>query len=257
MPLAPILKLFLLFLQKSKFVKIKSILLFTLLCFSKIVFGQSIIKEIKGQISAGSTAVAAVTVVNTNTNSTQISDKNGSFSIEVSEGDVLIISAVQLETLRKTITKQDLELTFLKIEMASKSIFLKEVVVKKSEITAESLGIISGNIKRYTPAERKLYTATSTPVDALLNAISGRTAMLKKELVVEKKEILLAKTEYLFEDKYYTQTLKIPQDYIKGFQYYCIEDSDFVKAVESKNKTLIMFRIIPLAQKYIALINTK
>jgi hypothetical protein len=42
--------------------------------------------------------------------------------------------------------------------------------------------------KKYTPAERKLYTATSGGgIDGLLNTISGRKAMLKKEIIVEKK----------------------------------------------------------------------
>jgi hypothetical protein len=45
---------------------------------------------------------------------------------------------------------------------------------------------------------------------------------------VEKKERLMYRLEYLFGDKYYVETLKIPQDYIRGFQYYCIEDIDFV-----------------------------
>jgi hypothetical protein len=43
-------------------------------------------------------------------------------------------------------------------------------------------GIISyGQKKVYTPAERKLYTATSGGIDGLLNTISGRKAMLKKK----------------------------------------------------------------------------
>jgi hypothetical protein len=42
--------------------------------------------------------------------------------------------------------------------------------------------------------------------------------------------------EYLFGDKYYVETLKIPQDYIRGFQYYCIEDIDFVAAVSKRTR---------------------
>jgi hypothetical protein len=47
--------------------------------------------------------------------------------------------------------------------------------------------------------------------------------------------------EYLFEESYLCGDLKIPVDYIKGFQYYCIEDAEFITAMESKNKTLCMF----------------
>jgi hypothetical protein len=243
-----------LFLQKNLSVKINYTLYFILLFVSKITFGQSVIKEIRGRITAELASVEAVTIENTNNNSIVISDKKGMFLLDVSEGDILIFSAVNLEILRKKITKLDLNSDFMKVEMTPKSIFLREVIIKAPEITAENQGIIPYGQKKYTPAERKLYTATSTSVDALLNAISGRTAMLKKGIIIEKKEMLLAKMQYLFEDKYYTETLKIPEDYIKGFQYYCIDDADFAKALKSKNKTLIMFKIIPLAQKYLDII---
>jgi hypothetical protein len=235
-------------------VRINYTLFFVLLFVSKITFGQGISKEIHGKIKADSTSVEAITIENTTHKAIAISDKNGNFSLAVTEGDILIFSAVNLETLRKKITKLDFNSDFIKVEMIPKSIFLREVIIKTPEITAENQGIIPHNIKRYTPAERKLYTATSTSIDALLNAISGRTAMLKKGILIEKKEMLLAKMEYLFEDKYYTETLRIPQDYIRGFQYFCIDDVDFAKTLKSKNKTMMMFLIVPLAQKYLAII---
>jgi hypothetical protein len=247
-----------LFLQKNLSVKINYTLFFVLLFVSKITFGQSVIKEIRGRITAELASVEAINIENTNNNSIVISDKKGFFLLDVSEGDILTFSAVNLETLRKKITKLDLNSDFMKVEMTPKSIFLREVIIKAPEITAENQGIIPYGQKKYTPAERKLYTATSgggiLPLDPIINAISGRTAMLKKGIIIEKKEMLLAKMQYLFEDKYYTETLKIPEDYIRGFQYYCIDDADFAKALKSKNKTLIMFKIIPLAQKYLDII---
>ena len=135
--------------------------------------------------------------------------------------------------------------------MIPKSIILKEVVVNESSITAESLGIIPYGQKKYTPAERKLYTATSGGgIDGLLNSISGRKAMLKKDIIVEKKQQLLVRIDGLFEDKYYTETLKIPSDYIKGFQYYCIDDVPFANALRAKNKTMLFFLIVKLAENY-------
>jgi hypothetical protein len=87
--------------------------------------------------------------------------------------------------------------------------------------------------------------------------ISGRTAMLKKEIEVEKKYNLLAKIDALFEEEYYINTLKIPGDYIKGFQFYCIEDEKLATALQSKNKTMTMFLIVPLAEKYNDLMDFK
>jgi hypothetical protein len=138
------------------------------------------------------------------------------------------------------------------IKMIAKTTELKEVIVNKHpEINAVSLGISPRGIKKYTPAERRLFTANSTPGDALLNLLSGRTAMLKKEIEVEKKIRLLAIIDALYKDEsYFTQTLKIPTDYIKAFQYYCIEDKLFAETLKTKNKTKIEYLIIPLAAKF-------
>ena len=102
-----------------------------------------------------------------------------------------------------------------------------------------------------------MYTAQSSGGDKLLNAISGRTAMLKKEVAIEKKEGLLKKMEYLFDDNYYTERLKISVEDIKGFQYYCIEDAEFAVSLSSKNKTMSMFLITDLARKYLKILENE
>lgn len=236
--------------------KIKNTLLFIVFLFAQVVFAQTDnIKEIRGKIIADSVAVDRITIENVTTDKTAFSDVKGFFTIAVKEGDVLIFTAVNLEGLRRKIIEQDLLQEIITVVMIPKSIILKEVIVNESSITAESLGIIPYGQKKYTPAERKLYTATSgNGIDGLLNAISGRKAMLKKEIVIEKKEQLLARIEVLFEDKYYIETLKIPTDYIKGFHYYCIDDIAFANALRSKNKTMVMFLIVRLSENYNALI---
>ena len=232
--------------------KIKIILQSILFLLVQITFAQTEeIQQIRGKIIADSVGVDRVNIVNTTIEKATVSDVSGSFIIPVKVGDILVFSAVNLETLRKKINQQDILQGNFTVLMIPKSIILKEVVVNESTISAESLGIIPYDQKKYTPAERKLYTATSGGgIDGLLNSISGRKAMLKKEIIVEKKEQLLARIAVLFEDKYYIETLKIPSDYIKGFQYYCIDDIPFANALRAKNKVLIMFLIVKLAQNY-------
>jgi len=236
----------------------KALILF-FLWITQISFGQTTgAKEILGQIFEQSTSVEGVNIINNTTQVTTVSDANGMFSIVVKEGDVLVFSSVNLEPLQRRITAEDLKLASLQIKMAAKEIELKEVVVNENaNITAENLGIISRDQKKYTPAERKVYTATSTPGDMLLNAISGRTAMLKKEVAVEKKEALFKKMEYLFEENYYTERLKISAEDIKGFQLYCIDDAEFAVSLSSKNKTMSMFLITELARKYLKILENE
>ncbi|EIA09072.1 hypothetical protein [Flavobacterium frigoris] len=230
--------------------------LFFICLLSQVIFGQ-VAGEIKirGIIDTDSTSVEGVNIINLTTDQSTSSNYEGVFYLLVKEGDLLAFSAVNLVTLRKRLTKADIIKNDIAIKMQPNSIPLKEVVVNAdSQINAENSGIVPYNQKKYTAAERKLYTARSGLLDRPLNWMSGRTAMLKKEVVVENKQRLMNRLEYLFGDRYYVETLKIPEDYIKGFQYYCIDDIDFVAALNAKNKTLSMFLIIILAEKYTKII---
>ena len=240
--------------------KILLLFLFTQVTFCQ-TFGE---KLLHGKIVVESGTVGGVTIINLVNEKTAISDGNGDFFILAKAEDLLVFSAVNLEYYRRIIENEDLKPDVLNIKMVAKITELEEVIVNKHpEINAVSLGISPKGIKKYTPAERRLKTAGdfkpiqllgilggSLPVDPILNAISGRTAMLKKELEVEKKERLLAYIGALFDDEYYTQTLKIPANYIKGFQYYCIEKEEFATSLRSKNKATIKLLIVPLAKKY-------
>lgn len=229
------------------------------MCFVQICFGQNGNgKVISGQIFEQSTPIGGVNIINNDTQIATVSDNDGRFSISVKEGDVLVFSAVNLDPVKRRITIADLSLSLLSIKMTAKEIELKEVVVNDNYgITAENLGIVPHGQKTYTPAERKVYTATSTSVDKILNGISGRTAMLKKEINVEKKEMLFRKIEYLFEENYYTERLKIPVNDIKGFQLFCADDTEFAVSLNTKNKTMSMFLITDLARKYLIILENE
>jgi len=241
-------------------VRINRILQITLFLLTvQIGFGQNnTSKEITGQIFEQSSNVEGVNIINNTTQVTAVSNAAGVFTIVVREGDVLVFSAVNLEPFKRRITFEDLKSASVIIKMSAKEIELKEVIVNDNGgITAENLGVIPYGQKKYTPAERKVYTATSTPGDMLLNAISGRTAMLKKEVNVEKKEMLFRKIEYLFDENYYTERLKIPVADIKGFQLYCVDDPEFAVSLDTKNKTMSMFLITDLARKYLTILENE
>jgi hypothetical protein len=224
---------------------------FFILLFQFVAGQSSVSKKINGKISVDSTAVSGVNIRNLATEEVVSSDKNGLFFLFAKEGDILVFSAVNLLTLRRAVIKQDFRAVLVPIHMAFESIQLKEVVVdQNTQINAVNLGIISSDQKKYSPAERKLYTAKSGLLDPVLNWISGRKAMMKKEVAVEYKEQMLVKLGYLFLPEYYTETLKIPEEYVRGFQYYCVEDADLVASINDRNKTLSQFLIIILAKRY-------
>lgn len=211
---------------------------------------------IHGKITAGGASVEGVNVVNLVTEKAVKTSKDGDFYIYAKVDDLLVITAVNLEVKRKLIEESDLKAEIVNIDMVPKMTALKEVKVNENaNINAVSLGIVPKGQKKYTPAERRLYTARSGILDRPLNWMSGRTAMIKKEIIVEKKERLLVKLDGVFDEQFYTEEMMIPAEYVKGFKYYLIEDSDFTNALLAKNKTLMRYLIPRLAVNYNQIIN--
>jgi hypothetical protein len=207
-------------------------------------------KLLHGKIVADSASVFGIDVVNLGNEKITVTNNKGEFSILAKADDILVFSSMTLEMKRMLVDEDDLKSETVTIYMTPKINELNEVIVKKN--AAEGISIIPGQ-KHYTPAERKLYTATTGLLDAPLNWLSGRTEMLKKEVIVERKERMLYKVGVLYDDKYYIQTLKIPEIYIDDFQRYIIEDKEFAAALKVKNRTMMLFLISKLAVNYNAI----
>lgn len=230
-------------------------------------FGFAQKSELKGKIMGSNIDLEGIYIINLNSNNATTSQSGGYFTIQARENDTLQFSAVHIKGRKVILKSSDVaaDLFFVNLELASYN--LNEVVINQNNINAVSMGILSAPAKKYTPAERRLYTATgggntyglNTKVsfDGILNSISGRTTMLKKEVAVERKEYTIRKLNEWFEDNFYIERLKIPADYIKGFQYYLAENPEFESAVKSKNKTLAVFIMGEVATSYLKVINEK
>ena len=216
----------------------------------------------RGKVNADMTNLEGIYVINLNTENAAITDAKGFFTINAKVGDSLLLSSVQFKSVTKAITSEDLSSLFF-VTMHPIMNELKEVIVRRyPNISAEALGIIPYGIKKYTPAERKLATASSGSLnpmglDPLLNYFSGRTAMLKKELEVEKKETFLAQLEAMFDQNHLVNTLHIPSIYVKGFLYFAVENPKFTRVLETKNHTSIEFLLAELARQYLEIVVPK
>jgi hypothetical protein len=221
--------------------------------------------KLSGKVSADFSASEGFYVINLKTEQAVITDSQGCFSIEANVGDTLLFSALQFRGVRVALTASDFENKLLLVEMKPIMNQLDEVVIRRYDnINAVSLGIIPSSQRRYSAAERKLKTATglnptatagsmtggSVSVDPLLNLISGRTAMLKKELKVEKKQFYLKQLDNMFDENHFVNKLNIPLVYIKGFEYYAVENEKFTKILSSKNLISTEFLLAELATKY-------
>lgn len=228
----------------------RSSLLFILVFIAQCAFSQQE-KTISGKVVVKDAMVGDIHVINLTNDKETLTNSKGEFSILVRPDDLLVFSAGHLDYMRKIVEQEDYDSGILKVEMTSKVNKLDEVVVKNySNVNAVALGILSKPAKSYTPAERRLYGATSSPIDALINLLTGRTKILEDGVEIEKKEFLLEQLDGLYTDEFYLQELGIEKEKIKGFHYYLVEDSRFGEALDAKNKTLATFLIIEIAQKY-------
>ena len=219
--------------------------------------------QLYGKVTADVSVLEGIYVINKKTQKASVTNQEGNFSIQAAVGDTLLFSASQFKETKLLLTQDHFAQGILYVKVTPLMNQLREVIVRNG-INGVSLGIVPKGQKIYTPAERKLYTAThlnasanvgsmmggSISADPLLNWFSGRTKMLKKELEVEKKESYLRQLENLFATDYFVSTLKIPAEYVKEFQYYSIENERFVTVLKSKNVTMTTFLIGDLATKY-------
>lgn len=216
-------------------------------------FAQNADRPLFGKIVSDGRPVAGVDIVNLVNEKSVLTDQKGEFRIAASEDDLLIISHPEYEYLRHSVDATDFEETPMVITLTKKAIELEETVVNAyAHINAVSLGILSKPAKSYTPAERRLYGAQSGPLDAVLNMLSGKTDMLKKEVEVEKKERLLERLSKLFEDDtYYVENLKIAPDRVSAFKYFAADDLELAKVIHEKNLDLIKFHLGRVAESFL------
>jgi hypothetical protein len=224
---------------------------------------------INGKITSNTSDLDGVYVINAQTEATTTTDASGAFSIMAKPQDVLVFSSVGFKEKRITLVSENFSDLNFSVKLSMVMHQLEEVIVKRYDnINAVSLGIVPSGQKHYTEAERKLHTATalnptanaggmvggSISADPLLNFFSGRTAMLKKEVEVEKKEFFMKLLEKMFTWEHFVERLKIPAEYVKGFEYYAVENDKFTKILNTKNKTSTEFLLGELAVKYKELI---
>jgi hypothetical protein len=223
---------------------------------------------LRGKITCPIKELSEVNITNLRSETLTTSNENGNYTMFVKVGDTLQFKSLQIETAKIVISENDLAKSLLVTNLVPKTISLAEVEIKDySHINAVSLGILEKPAKKYTPAERRLRTAEEfhwyspllipfggMSVDGILNAISGRTTMLRKELEIERKEKMMVKIENQFKQDYFTENLKIPTENVKGFLYYIVDDAKLLTHINEKNEGMAKFRMSELATDYLIML---
>ncbi len=221
-------------------------------------------KLLKGSVTAKSGDVTGVTVQNLTSRRATITDLEGNFAIRATTGDTLVFSAVQFK--RKTVPVTDalFATAFVVVPMEEFVNKLKEVVVQpyglsgdlgkdldglglQQSVSAESLGLPNAGKPHPTQSERLLAEAkggawslgagavgagTGVPINPIINAITGRTKMLKNRVKIDRT---YAKTQHVrrsFTDSIFEVEFHIPKNRIDDFMYFCEVDNNFQDLVQ-------------------------
>lgn len=215
---------------------------------------------LNGKVTSNFDDLEGIYVINRNTEVTVTTKRGGYFRIEAAVNDTLVVSALQFVAKDVVVAASDFSEDLLLVPLQTRHRELSEVIITHySHINSVSLGLVKADQKQYTPAGRKLATASSfrqnpLGLDPLMNAFSGRTAMLRKAQETEEKETLMDKIYYLYTEEDIVAKLKIPLEYVRGFVFYVVENKYLTKAINEKNTDMARFMMSGLAEKYLSLL---
>ncbi len=227
-----------------------------LLLFSSSLAAQQLFStKLNGKLYSIDGDVSGVHIQNITAKRATISNADGFFSITANVNDTIVFSAVQFKKKTLVVTKELVAQSLVQIQVEDTLTELEEVVVTPYNLTGDitkdlnlisidpvvtssTLGLPNAYVKPMKKAERELYAATANPYmsfDPLINAISGRTKMLKKRVARNK---LYAKTEQVrafYADSLFRIDLKIPADKIDDLLYFCEVDTIFQQIVATND----------------------
>lgn len=218
---------------------------------------QTFSKKIEGKVYSKNGDVAATHVLNTTLNKATITDIEGDFSINASVNDTIVFSAVQFKKKQMVVTQDILaqKITYILLEELVNE--LDEVVVKpfylsgnigndlktlaiEPVVTASTLGLPNAYVIPPTKAEREMFEAKSggglVPINPIINAITGRTKMLKERVARNSKYARTQRVRAFYVDSIYVKELNIPLNKIDDFMFFCEVDTTFSSLVKTHDK---------------------
>jgi hypothetical protein len=215
---------------------------------------------LEGKVQGTDKDLADVYVMNLTAKKATITDAHGYFSIVAHLNDTLVFTALQYKRKELVVSLEMLSSKNITVPLEDAITQLDEVVVMPYNLTgdmgrdlrslnvgpittASTLGLPNAYVKPPTKAERELFEATTgggiIPLNPILNAISGRTKMLKQRIARDEKYGRTQRVRDFYADSLYTKRLQIPQDKIEDFMYFCEVDPQFGVVVDTHDRLKI------------------
>src|SRR5690606_2426196 len=203
-----------------------------------------------------------------------LKDRKGYIPIPNELNDILLFSIIQFKKKEIKIDAKILKNGSLDVLLEKQVVELEEVILTLGNLTgsleediqnieiepavsSKTLSLPNAGANVMTQSERRLYTArtwdfrgAAVKIDPLINAISGRTKMLRNRVKLENKTVKYNKVFENYDDSLIAIKLKIPVEKIYNFYYYCEMDSTFDSIINLNNKGLMWMFIIKKSEEY-------
>lgn len=235
------------------------LLCFIVLCSVQFTLAQSV--EITGTVESKAD-VENIHVINKTAQKFTITDKLGSFKIPAKLNDTLSFSSVQHKPRTIVVSKEILALKSVTVTLEEQVNALNQVTVGKvlSGDLTKDIGNVEGETpvnfydvgipgykgKLATQSERRLNEATTgggfIPLNPILNAISGRTKMLKERIEHERKDALITKIRQRFSESLFG-IYDLDEEFRMDFFYFCEMDENFEEKC-SGTSDLVVFEFL-------------
>ncbi len=215
-----------------------------LLFVGSMVYSQDI-TSLNGKIIAPSLDGTAINILNLTQESGTTNLPSGEFEIAVRPGDTLLFSSLIFNDLEVKITAEILEKGYLEVTLTEKLNELNEVMISNINLSGNLRNDLS-NIPTFnqadvgfplkrtlSPLERKLHRIRSTALSSAYNFLSGKTKDLKEYEKIEKLQKVIKEGVQAVPKTFFTEHLEIPAEHIINFVYFCAENPNFYKLLES------------------------
>lgn len=225
---------------------------------------------LRGQVVYRNVAVPNQNVINVQTETATITNEKGEFGISVQVGDELVFTAVNYQMMVVKITPEILDNKRLVVEVNEKVTELDEVVVspedqeKFLQVTNKELMLKSYEYEtdRGTEVENISLSRADRGMKDGLNFVNIFKALLMATKgdgdKVEREPLKVSEVlRQVYDDEFFVVDLKLPQDKIDDFLFYCDSQLPGRELLQKRNEFQLIDFLVTQSKGYLETIKSK
>ncbi|THV59157.1 hypothetical protein EZV76_09995 [Flagellimonas alvinocaridis] len=236
--------------------------------FSLLISGLSMAQDnrqiLRGKVLYRNSNVPNENVINSNTGMATITNEDGEFAISVKEGDQVVFTAINYQLEVVVITEEILRNNRLVVEVNEKIRELDEVVVtpenqeKFLEVKNDDFKEYNYEIDRSTEVQNIAESQSVRGMRDGLNFVNIFKALFKTQQTEGQQRAPLKVSEVLrhvYEDEFFVADLRLPQDKIDAFLFYCDDKIPSQTLLRKENEFQLIDFLVTQSKAYLATLN--